>query len=263
MYGPDQTRSANYGCKSCFPNWTKAFLGQAAPVLAGATFHAYAGHSQGATPERLLVRGPWAWIGYTWSQCWGWMGHEGNYFLRPDEFDLDVGHPLELCHETAPGSGVWTRQWSRATATVDCRTMNATIDLHEHSARLKLDDSGEAPPPPPTISRLSTNRFPMEGVGPPVVLCTKPPLHVPAGEVVTANITQPGVSLRWPTVPEWLPKQSPLRSFPLKAPTPTGSDGCFSVDPGVTAAPGPASLSLAVGKLSTFSTKVVYYESVS
>ena len=135
--------------------------------------------------------------------------------------------------------------------------------LHEHSARLKLDDSGEAPPPPPTISRLSTNRFPMEGVGPPVVLCTKPPLHVPAGEVVTANITQPGVSLRWPTVPEWVSQKSPLRSFPLKAPTPTGSDGCFSVDPGVTAAPGPASLSLAVGKLSTFSTKVVYYESVS
>lgn len=49
----DQTRSGNYGCRSCFPNWTKAFLDQAAPVLAGVTFHHYPGHSQGATPAHL------------------------------------------------------------------------------------------------------------------------------------------------------------------------------------------------------------------
>jgi hypothetical protein len=77
----------------------------------------------------LLVRGKYAWIGYSWSQCWGWNGHKGDYFLRPDEFDYEVGRPLELCHETAPGSGVWKRQWSKATATVDCHTMNATIKL--------------------------------------------------------------------------------------------------------------------------------------
>ena len=77
----------------------------------------------------LLIRGPYAWIGYAWSQCWGWNGHKGEYFLRPDEFDYDVGAPLGLCHETEPGSSVWTRQWSKATATVDCKTMNATIDL--------------------------------------------------------------------------------------------------------------------------------------
>eukprot|EP01050_Picozoa_sp_SAG11_P009334 SAG11_NODE_869_length_6814_cov_3.266865_2_plen_1291_part_00 len=53
LFGPDQTRSGNYGCKSCFPNWTKAFLDRAAPVLAGVTFHAYPGHSQGATPAHL------------------------------------------------------------------------------------------------------------------------------------------------------------------------------------------------------------------
>jgi hypothetical protein len=77
----------------------------------------------------LLIRGPYAWIGYAWSQCWGWNGHKGNYFLRPNEFDYDVGAPLGLCHETDPGSSVWTREWSKATATVDCKTMNATIDL--------------------------------------------------------------------------------------------------------------------------------------
>ena len=53
LFGPDQTRSGNYGCKSCFPNWTKAFLDRAAPVLAGVTFHAYPGHSQDATPAHL------------------------------------------------------------------------------------------------------------------------------------------------------------------------------------------------------------------
>jgi hypothetical protein len=77
----------------------------------------------------LLIRGPYAWIGYAWSQCWGWNGHKGEYFLRPDEFDYDVGAPLGLCHETEPGSSVWTREWSKATAMVDCKTMNATIDL--------------------------------------------------------------------------------------------------------------------------------------
>lgn len=33
LYGPDQTRSGNYGCKSCFPNWTASFLHEAAPSL--------------------------------------------------------------------------------------------------------------------------------------------------------------------------------------------------------------------------------------
>ena len=78
----------------------------------------------------LLVRGAFAWIGYTWSQCWGWSGHKGEYFLRLDEFDYDVGEPLELCRETAQGSGVWERRWSKATVSVDCSSMNATIGLH-------------------------------------------------------------------------------------------------------------------------------------
>lgn len=102
----------------------------------------------------------------------------------------------------------------------------------------------------------------MEGDGPLVSLCTKPPLRARAGEVTSATISQPGVSLRWPTVPSWEPQNSPVRDFPLRSPTPTG-DGCFNVDPGATAAPGPATLSVGVGNLSSFSTKVEYYESVA
>eukprot|EP01052_Picozoa_sp_SAG31_P050994 SAG31_NODE_11902_length_987_cov_1.672297_1_plen_241_part_01 len=118
-------------------------------------------------------------------------------------------------------------------------------------------------PPPPSISQVSTRRFPMEADGPPITLCTKPPLRVRAGEVASAKISQPGVSLRWPTVPGWEPQNSPARDFALKTPKPTGDDGCYSIDPGATAAPGPAHLSVEVGNLSSFSTKVEYYESIS
>jgi len=66
------------------------------------------------------------------------VGFVGSYIMRgPGEagpahgaafsplFLLDVGEPLGLCSEAAPG--VFTRRWSRGVATLDCNTFEATL----------------------------------------------------------------------------------------------------------------------------------------
>lgn len=68
----------------------------------------------------LLVRGPWAVLGH------GWLGCNVN-FSFPALLDADFGTPLGLCAETAPGSGVWAREWSRAHVSMDCNTWTPNI----------------------------------------------------------------------------------------------------------------------------------------
>jgi len=55
----------------------------------------------------LLVRGAYAWLGH------GWMGCSREYYF-PTEFNVDYGEPTSgLCKETAPKSGVFTREFSK------------------------------------------------------------------------------------------------------------------------------------------------------
>ncbi len=68
----------------------------------------------------LLVRGSYAYLGH------GWLGCSRDY-LFPDELNLDYGEPLGLCAETAPGSGVFTREFTRSTVQMDCATWTPTI----------------------------------------------------------------------------------------------------------------------------------------
>jgi hypothetical protein len=70
----------------------------------------------------LLVRGPYAYLGT------GWVGCSRDYFLPP-ALSVDYGVPSGLCAETAPGSGVFTREYSRATVTMDCATWSSTIAM--------------------------------------------------------------------------------------------------------------------------------------
>jgi hypothetical protein len=55
----------------------------------------------------LLVRGPYAWLGH------GWLGCSREYEVPP-LLNADYGEPTGLCSETAPGSGVFTREWTKA-----------------------------------------------------------------------------------------------------------------------------------------------------
>jgi hypothetical protein len=68
----------------------------------------------------LLVRGPYAYIGTGWSGC-------GKVFEYPAQFNTDVGDALGRCAETAPNSGVFTREYTRATVQMDCSTFTPTI----------------------------------------------------------------------------------------------------------------------------------------
>ena len=45
----------------------------------------------------------------------------------PAALDGDYGEPLELCSETAAGSGVFVREWSKSSVRLDCNTWNGTI----------------------------------------------------------------------------------------------------------------------------------------
>eukprot|EP00035_Acanthoeca_spectabilis_P011791 m.208344 g.208344 ORF g.208344 m.208344 type:complete len:364 (+) comp15448_c0_seq22:435-1526(+) len=71
----------------------------------------------------LLTRGPYAYIGH------GWEGLCTADYSIPEEFAMDHGTPLNNCSETAPGSGIFTREWTKATVTVSCPTLSGSIRM--------------------------------------------------------------------------------------------------------------------------------------
>ena len=71
----------------------------------------------------VLTRGPYAFMGYGWTGCFD----ASHPFTRPAELDLDLGTPLGFCSETAPGSNVWSRSFSRYTVSLDCSAWQATF----------------------------------------------------------------------------------------------------------------------------------------
>lgn len=71
----------------------------------------------------LVSRGPWDYVG------WGWYG-AGSIGLPTWDpiFDAyDVGEPAGDCELSAPN--VWTRKWTKGTATLDCANWQATLDF--------------------------------------------------------------------------------------------------------------------------------------
>lgn len=45
----------------------------------------------------------------------------------PEQINWDYGEPTELCKETSPG--VFTRDWTKATVSLDCNSWTPTITL--------------------------------------------------------------------------------------------------------------------------------------
>lgn len=70
----------------------------------------------------LLIRGPYAWFGFGWVGC-------GYNYSYPQMLNEDYGAPLGLCDETAEGSGIFKREWSKSTIEMDCNTWTASIKL--------------------------------------------------------------------------------------------------------------------------------------
>ena len=78
----------------------------------------------------LLVRGPYAWLGYGWIGCVG-SATDQNLYTRPDELDEDYGEPTGLCVEDPDQAGRFTRDWTKATVSFDCNSWNGTVSLKE------------------------------------------------------------------------------------------------------------------------------------
>ena len=55
-------------------------------------------------------------------------GSDG-FYARPPAFDVDYGVPEGECRETAAGSGVFERAWSKARVAMDCARFAATITM--------------------------------------------------------------------------------------------------------------------------------------
>ena len=69
----------------------------------------------------LLTRGPYGFIGH------GWEGTCNMDYSLPPEYNVDYGVPLDNCTES--GSGVFVREWSAATVTIDCGTLQGQIQM--------------------------------------------------------------------------------------------------------------------------------------
>ncbi len=74
----------------------------------------------------MLVRGPYAWLGYGWLGCTSneVPGFGGQFpYTLPSEIprlNVDYGTPLGPLQETS--DGVFTRQWTNAIISMDCNT---------------------------------------------------------------------------------------------------------------------------------------------
>jgi hypothetical protein len=72
----------------------------------------------------LLARGDYAWIGYGWIGC----APTVEYY-RPPELDVDYGVPLDVCVKADSRGSFFKRNYTKATVTFDCETMDAKIEM--------------------------------------------------------------------------------------------------------------------------------------
>ena len=75
----------------------------------------------------------YAWLGYSWMGCSNDPNDKSTATIKyhfPAALGLDYGEPLGLCAETAPGSEVFHRAYSKANVTLDCRNWAGSVTPH-------------------------------------------------------------------------------------------------------------------------------------
>lgn len=78
------------------------------------------------TADFLLTRGPYAMLGYSWCGCTN--GDQER--PRAMEWDMDFGSPMNngaACAEASASSGVYQREYTKATVEWDCNTGHGSI----------------------------------------------------------------------------------------------------------------------------------------
>ena len=90
-----------------------------------------------------LIRGPHAFLGWSWVSCSGDCfttldqcppppGHQVKYDRSLGGLvgsGVDYGEPVEVCRETAPGSEIFTRRWTKSVVTFDCKRWTSRIKM--------------------------------------------------------------------------------------------------------------------------------------
>jgi hypothetical protein len=66
----------------------------------------------------LLIRGDYAWIGHGWKAC-------SKTYVFPAALNTDVGTPLGLCTQTAPG--VFSRNYTKVSVEMNCNTGSSRV----------------------------------------------------------------------------------------------------------------------------------------
>jgi hypothetical protein len=164
LYGGQQTAPGqNQTCGKCTcQSYLEAQCGPAAGSQNGTLFYGYSRSAHRTpfplpTPDQdlamfLLSRGPYAFFGAGhWESRrhgaraltaplpppppptpgYGWLGcaSPSKPFTRPPSIDREYGAPLNFCSQTAPGSGVWTRNFTLADVTMDCNSFSSRFDM--------------------------------------------------------------------------------------------------------------------------------------
>ena len=81
---------------------------------------------QQAVVEFLLTRGDYAWIGYEWTGC----ESATRRFPRPPEWDVDYGGmPAGPCAEVGHNSGIFVREYPKATVQWDCNLGRGQVSM--------------------------------------------------------------------------------------------------------------------------------------
>jgi len=75
----------------------------------------------------LLIRGKYAWFGHGWQGCGQPQADAGGGYPFPPELHADFGTPLGVCAETQGQSGVFQREFTKATVKMDCNTGKPSI----------------------------------------------------------------------------------------------------------------------------------------
>merc|ERR1711879_512472 len=104
--GPVHTRAMHYGIRGCGAPGDTADLSDIGPHVA----------------NFLLLRGEFAYLSTGWSGCTG-VDKQHQYGWNAEWLDADYGVPIdEICKETFDGSGIFVREWSKATVQMNCNT---------------------------------------------------------------------------------------------------------------------------------------------
>lgn len=80
----------------------------------------------------LMVRGPYAWLGYGWVGCSSGSeppGGSGHCYEFPEALNLDYGVPVNNCSEWN-GSGVFSRNYTNSFVTFDCNTWKGNVTVY-------------------------------------------------------------------------------------------------------------------------------------